>query len=446
MKVRTENSLLLRQELQPLYRPPSTGLRIKRGLKTGVATLVWLVGGLAVITYGAALVYANVARVEIDSAIVAGVVEAATAPIAGRLQSNLFAGAPLKGGERLFEVVNPTIEENISLAAVRVDRAKSELKLKTAERDSERARRDSFLAALKAEIGRTRAEVEAFNDLEKSAQRRFQAATDLFGKGFVTRLRLEDTADKLAESKSNRIRGENRFEEKTALFAAVTSGRAYGSVEGLGRLADAEAAVRRAESEVTLSAEELRVQMERRTEARFSANSAGRVLRVLKLHGTAVQPGDAVALIEREGDRILYAFLTQEEVGRVSVDDVADVVLPAQHLTARARVVAVERSGGYLDDVETRYIWKLARDPGVRHTDRDRTARVTLRFSNEDQAIAKRELSPGTPAFVSFQRRWDNSKVVAAYTTLEQLASRTMDRLASAQAAAAGGGTTAATE
>ncbi|HYZ62177.1 MAG TPA: hypothetical protein VE650_06960 [Acetobacteraceae bacterium] len=82
--------------------------------------------------------------------------------------------------------------------------------------------------------------------------------------------------------------------------------------------------------------------------------------------------------------------------------------------------MAVERSGAYLD-VETRYRWNLTRDMGVRLNDRDRSARVTLRFEGDDLREAQRALDLGTPAVVSFERRWTGGPLFAAF---EPLASR----------------------
>jgi multidrug resistance efflux pump len=379
----------------------------RRALKTMFMGVFWFCGGLIVIGYGAALVYANVARVETDSAMIMGTVESLQAPAAGYLQSMpLKPGFTFGVGDKLFTVHEPEVEQRIGLASVRVERAKSELVLKQGELTAERGRRDDYIASTKAEVERLRAELRVQEELERSARSRLERTTQLFALGYTTGIRLEEAAEKFAETRYALERARIQLNERTEHLHAVVAGRAYGGVRGLGKLVDAEAAVVRAQEEVVLAAEELRVQMERRAEMTVYAASRGKVFRVLRLTGAAVQPGDAVAIVERDDDRMIYVFLTQSEVGRIAVGDEADIFLPAQRISARASVVTVERSGGYLDDVETRYLWRTARDPGLRHTDRDRTARVTLRFGKADQSRAQEELTPGTPAVVSFSRRW----------------------------------------
>ncbi len=133
----------------------------------------------------------------------------------------------------------------------------------------------------------------------------------------------------------------------------------------------------------------------------------------MRRSGSNVRVGDAVALFERNSERVLYAFVTQSDVVHIALGDKAQVFFPAQNLTATATVTAVDRAGGFLDDVETRYTWKTARDPLIRHTDRDKTARITLQINDEDKSAAQKVLDLGTPAIVSFKRRWAESMFAA---------------------------------
>ncbi len=154
-----------------------------------------------------------------------------------------------------------------------------------------------------------------------------------------------------------------------------------------------------------MATEELRVWQERRAAAVVTATGDGRIMRVLHGEGSAVRAGDTVAVYERNGERTINAFLTQSEVLRVGVGDAATIYIPALRVRLAAHVVAIDRAAGFLDDVESRYTWRQARDSGVRQGDLDRTARVALRLDNDESERLRRELEPGTPAVVSFQRR-----------------------------------------
>jgi hypothetical protein len=89
----------------------------------------------------------------------------------------------------------------------------------------------------------------------------------------------------------------------------------------------------------------------------------------------------------------------------VAVGDTANVYLTALRLRTTAQVVAIERAAGFLDDIESRYTWRQARDNGVRQSDLDRTARVVLRLAVDDGERLRTVIEPGMPVVVSFARR-----------------------------------------
>jgi hypothetical protein len=128
-------------------------------------------------------------------------------------------------------------------------------------------------------------------------------------------------------------------------------------------------------------------------------------MRVIHGEGSAVRAGDTIAIYERNGERTINAFLTQSEIVRVAVGDAATVYVPALRLRLTAHVVSIDRAAGFLDDVESRYTWRQARDSGVRQGDLDRTARVVLRLDGDQAERLRSNLEPGTPAVVSFKRR-----------------------------------------
>ncbi|MDC7789439.1 HlyD family efflux transporter periplasmic adaptor subunit [Rhodoplanes sp. TEM] len=388
------------------------------------ATL-WLLAGAGILAYGGGLLWANVVRIEVDSAVVGGQIEPLQSPATGVLSGmRLRANMSVEKDEKLFSIHDPALEQMIGLASIKVERARDDLRVRLAARDAEKARRDDHVLAARAELERIDTEIESLEHLEKTAKDRVQTVSGLFAQGHTTRPRLEDATDRLAQASAALARSRTIRREKSELLAAALSGRGAGGIEVISRLAEADAAVTRAETEIALSVEELRVLMQRRAELTVLANTSGRTLRVLRRDGANVQAGDTIAVLERQERGIVYAFLTQGEASRVGIGDEAEIYIPGHRISARATVVAVERNGGYLDDVESRYTWQLARDTGVRHTDRDRTARVTLEFSEADQAAARRHVTAGTPAIVSFDRRWGRGEA----TTFAALQSRPPDK------------------
>jgi multidrug resistance efflux pump len=381
--------------------------------------LLWAAAGSAAILYGGALVYANVVRLEVDSAVIAGAVEPIRAPSDGvMLGVGIKPGSVVTNGSRLAKIQDPEVERQVSLASVQLERARHALRQQEAELASEKAKRDDTLIVTQAELRAIQADITSLEDQVATAKLRVDRFGELFAQGFAARHKLEDQTNQLAVLNAQLTRARIVEEQRRALVASAEAGRFFDGNRVTGRLAELDAAVQRARSEIDVATEELRVWQERRAAAVVTATGDGRIMRVLHGEGSAVRAGDTVAVYERNGERTINAFLTQSEVLRVGVGDAATIYIPALRLRLAAHVVAIDRAAGFLDDVESRYTWRQARDSGVRQGDVDRTARVALRLDTDQGEQLRRELEPGTPAVVSFQRR-SLDTVLGDFSTVE---------------------------
>lgn len=368
--------------------------------------LLWTIAGGVAIVYGGALVYANVVRLEVDAAVIAGAVEPIRAPSDGvMLGVGVRPGSMVASGSRLAKIQDPEVERQVSLASVQLERARHALRLHEAELVSEKAKRDDTLIITQAELKAVQAEIASLEEQVVTAKGRVERFSGLFAQGFAARQKLEDQTNQLAILNAQLTRARIVEEQRRALVTSAEAGRFFDGNRITGKLAELEAAVQRARAEIDVATEELRVWQERRAAAVVTATGDGRIMRVLHGEGSAVRAGDTVAVYERNGERTINAFLTQNEVLRVSVGDAATIYIPGLRLRLAAHVVAIDRAAGFLDDVESRYTWRQARDSGVRQGDLDRTARVVLRLDGDQAERLRRELEPGTPAVVSFQRR-----------------------------------------
>lgn len=386
-----------------MSKPITTKRSLVRRMTMG---LLWTIAGSAAIVYGGALVYANVVRLEVDAAVIAGAVEPIRAPSDGvMLGVGIKPGSTVANGSRLAKIHDPEVERQVSLAGVQLERARHALRQNEAELASEKAKRDDTLVITQAELKAVQAEIASLEEQLVTAKARVERFGGLFAQGFTARQKLEDHTNQHAILSAQLTRARIVEEQRRTLVASAQAGRFFDGNRITGRLAELEAAVQRARAEIEVATEELRVWQERRATAVVTATGDGRIMRVLHGEGSAVRAGDTVAVYERNGERTINAFLTQSEVLRVSVGDAASVYIPALRVRLAAHVVAIDRTAGFIDDVESRYTWREARDSGVRQGDLDRTARAVLRLDNDQAEQLRRELEPGTPAVVSFQRR-----------------------------------------
>ena len=94
-------------------------------------------------------------------------------------------------------------------------------------------------------------------------------------------------------------------------------------------------------------------------------------------------------------DRVVDVFLTQEELLEIGLGDEASVHFPSSGTRIQALVRTIDRTSGYIDEVESKYDW---RGP------KDRSAKVTLSFAALPSAEVRERFTPGLPAVVLFQR------------------------------------------
>lgn len=125
---------------------------------------------------------------------------------------------------------------------------------------------------------------------------------------------------------------------------------------------------------------------------------AGKVLDIAVGPGSAMTRGTTLATFERETDRVVDAYLTQDEVFEVGLNDTAVVYVPALDTRLEAEVVRVDRTRGFVDEQQARYSWRAPMD---------RSALVSLRFT-EPAAAAEAGVRAGLPASVIFKRRSGN--------------------------------------
>jgi multidrug resistance efflux pump len=388
----------------------------KTKLRTALMASIWIGVGVATIGYASALYYVNYMRLETDTAMISGTVEPINAPMDGTVMSLLVrVGDRIPEGTRIAVFEDPDVEKLVSIASVKVERSREDLRLKQAEMESEKLKRDEYIQIARSKIEKIDEDLTQIHSQERVARERFERLSELFKKGFVIRPRIEEASDKLAELTAQLAKARINKRERVEMQDNVASGHYFDGSQVVGRLKEAEAAVVRASAEVDLSLEELQVMQKRRLSNRIVATRDMRVMKVLRPEGSSVKRGDTVVVMEAVDSRVVHAFLRQEEIGRITIGDEATVFLPALRAKANARVMAVERNAAFIDDVDARYTWKQARDAGPKPTDRDRTARVTLRFDAVDRAVVDSRFEIGMPTVVSFARR-STSTVFSSFT------------------------------
>jgi multidrug resistance efflux pump len=158
-----------------------------------------------------------------------------------------------------------------------------------------------------------------------------------------------------------------------------------------------------------LATERVRLTKARAERLTYSAPFAAKVVRVLKVAGNTMNRGEALMILEKAGEEpVIDGFVTQDDANCLSLGAEASVWVPSLDQTFRAQIVKIDRTSGFLTEMQAhlkdsqlRYNWR---------GQQDRSAYVQLMPAEDLPAEVRRQLTGGMPVTASVARRpalWD---------------------------------------
>jgi multidrug resistance efflux pump len=369
----------------------------RRSWKALAMTAFYFTGGLAVVCYAMLVLYTNFFRLEVDTAVVSAPIEPILATTDGRIEGIAAApGRALTPKARLIVIEDAGLQQKIELARVHVDRATLELLASQKELEAEKEKLRDYRTIALAEIERADARIRSLEKQVSLAGNQKQRFDTLLRQGWTTKSRLDDIQARHVELAGRLEEARSLMHERRLLLDSIEDGRFFNGGKFEGRLRELQVAVDLAADRVMLAKDELSTLRRQKERLVLSAPAGGRLLKLLKNVGSTVKRGERIALFERDEARVIEAYLTQEEILEIGLGDEATIYFPSIDQRIRAFVVNIDRTTGYIDEMESRYEW---RGPS------DRSARVTLHFADLTADEIRHRFSPGLPAVVVFHRR-----------------------------------------
>lgn len=370
---------------------PTTDTPARRSWRPAIMTVFYLMVGIGLFGYVGMLIYANFVRLEVETGVVSRPVTVVPMPHDG-LVVDLAAGAEtrLAAGALVARLADPELEARIDTKRIELNAAADAAERLAREIEVRSAQLEDYRLISRTERESADAEVAAREEERRTAALAVERARTLVDKGHAPKRDLDDAKAALALAEARLTSAELTVERRGALEVAGRvrhhNGREFVVDLDLLRveMEEADAAVERASAE-------LAVLLERRAGQEVRAPWGARVVEVMQQPGARLLRGAPLVALERDVPPTVEAFLTQEEVLEIGLGDTADIYLPALDRRVPARVEAVDRTSGFVDEQDSQYTW---RGPA------DRSARVTLVLGPE--AV---DLPSGLPAVALFHRR-----------------------------------------
>ena len=390
---------------------PKKQVPIKRWpVKAIVMTAIYAVIGIVIFGYAALLSYSNFFRMEVQTAVISAPTDVVAAPIDGHVKwTAVKPGDAVKTGEVIVNLVDIQLQREIDLADVAVQEQKAKLHNLKQRHLDELERIRSYSTIEMKNIRQTRLELDALGDKLQFAERNETRLKALHAKGFTTESKFED-AQKVVltlrkEMEVRRIELDARVElsEQNVGKRMYTGNETIGSGDIQGKLGEIEANIRLGEHEIQLAQQRQTLALGQRERLSVKAPFDGTVLDLPRVNDGSIRRGDVIAIVEQRQVRQVTAFLNQDEILRIGLGDEATIYVPALGETAKAVVSKIDRTSGFIQE-ENR-----AQNPGYRWRGSvDRTAKVTLAFSDQGKVADVNRYRSGLPVVVVFPQRSAN--------------------------------------
>ena len=390
---------------------PKAAVPVRRWpVKAIVMTVLYLLLGVIVFGYAGLVLYGNFLKLEVQTAVVSAPLEVVVAQGNGRVvQAGPAEGGAVVEGQALMTLIDNDLEHRIDLAEIELHRAEAERDHAARLLDAEARRLADHVVVAQNNRSRAGADILALQTRLSLAQDRLARRRTLLAQGWATADQVDEAAGAVAGLVAE-------LENRRIDFAEFDQTSSNANVEDLFDMArlqqdvdrlDAE--LLRADRQVDLAAEQLVALQRHRDRLLVRAPFDGRVTRYLHPSGGTIRQGEPLVVVEQSAERVVQAFVNQEEILAVGIGDTATIYLPSLDRQMAAVVAQVDRTIGFVDEMDSQYTW---RGPD------DRSGQVTLRFAD---AAAGEALNAGLPAIVIFDRRNDDGVLAVAFSWIGSL-------------------------
>ena len=364
----------------------------------GLTALHVVLGGL-VVGYAATLLYTHFYRMEVETAVISAPLELVAAQGDGRIGQVLVQqGDAVGAGQPVMLIADNDLEQRIDMARLQVEHERSVYATLDNQLVEERQRLRDYGMVSATDIQQVGWEIRALESQLTTARARRDRMAELFAQGWVKKYEIEEAESAFATAGSQLQARKLHRKDLETLSKRGDGKRFFDGAQFRGEIVRLDSERRRAQAAVERAEQELEALIQHRERLAVRAPFAGRVLDIAVGPDSAIARGTTLATFERENNRLVDAYLTQDEVFEVGLNDTAVVYVPALDTRLEAEVVRVDRTRGFVDEQHARYSWRAPMD---------RSALVSLRFADPVVA-AEAGVRAGLPASVIFKRRSGN--------------------------------------
>ncbi len=362
-------------------------------VKNIVRTVAYGLAGILLLTYFSITFYYNYFVLEVSSAVMFARLEKVVSSTNGKItESHYELDEPIKKNEILFTMSAPSVAGQLAQADLKISKIDTQLEAQNNRLAVERKKMDDFANFAVLEMELSKKELAASKVLMKLAQKEVQRFKKLKTDKLASQTELDDTLTKLTLAYNKLQKSEVELQKKEEILAEVDRGYFFTGTNLIGDTNEFEVEINKLKSEKEIAKSEKKVFMQHKSDLELYAPDNGRILEFFFPEGSSVRQGDILALYERDQKRMVYVYVTQDEVLSLNVGTPATIYFAAIDKTVKGMVKKIDRTGGVGDEASINFGWiELAR-----------TVLVKVEIHSISETEIREMLPHGLPAIVMF--------------------------------------------
>ncbi len=357
-------------------------------------TCIYASVGVILFTYIFFTLWSNFLSLEVETGVVTAPIESVLSPTDGKIRKVAVSLNQLVSqGAPLINIENPSIEEKLERAKIKISRNNLMLERLRQEREVAIDQMEDYQGYSKLKFEKIELHVETLRKQERMAHLQDNRIQELFYYGYASKRDSDVAAAEHASLKREVLSAVNDLNEQGRAMESLKNGRYYTNDKFEIDMNNLNVRIDQVKQNITMDTQELLALYEHKEDLHLYAPSDGRLVELLKSPGSATKRGETIAIFERNEQRKLEVFLTQEEILAIKINQMARVYFTSIDMSIDAIVTEIDRSYDSVDSSATSFTW---------HDNTQRNSKVTLKFIGLEGSIHKDKVRIGLPAVVNF--------------------------------------------
>jgi len=374
---------------------PKGEVPIKRWpIKLITMTSMYVCVGLVLFSYIFFTLWSNFLSLEVETGVVTAPLEAVVSSTDGKIRKvSASINQMIPQGSALVFIENPAIEENLERAKIKISRNKLLLERLRQEREVAIEQMVDYHGYSKLKFEKLELHVETLRKQERMAHLQDNRIQELFYYGHASKRDVDVAAAEHASLKRKVLSAVNDLNGQSRTMESLKNGRYFTGDKFEFDMNNLNVKIEEIKQNITMDTQELLALYEHKEDLNLYAPTNGRLVELLKHPGSATRRGETIAVFERDEQRKLEVFLTQEEVLSIRLNQMARVYFTSLDMAVDAIVTEIDRAYNSVDSLDTSFTW---------HDNTKRNSKVTLNFVGLESNQNREKIKAGMPAVVNF--------------------------------------------